>query len=58
MLPTDVTSDIFLIVCATFLLTGLVQLTWRIFTKRLITGVLAPAAWRTIPFILLVWYVH
>ncbi len=43
---------------ATFFLTSLLQMGWRVFRKQSPTGLTAPAAWRTIPFLLACWYVH
>ncbi len=42
----------------TFFLTSLLQLGWRLMRKQSPTGSPAPAAWRTIPFLLACWYVH
>jgi hypothetical protein len=30
----------------------------RLFQKQSLTGTKSPAAWRTIPFLLMVWHVH
>ena len=38
--------------------TALVQLLYRRFAARPLTGFCTPGAWRTIPFVLLLWYVH
>jgi Flp pilus assembly protein protease CpaA len=42
----------------TFFLTSLLQMGWRLIGKQSPTGSAAPAAWRTIPFVLAYWYVH
>lgn len=57
-LPVEFTSEIFLSLCIVFLGTALLQITWRLIRKQRTLDILSPAAWRTIPFILLVWYVH
>ncbi len=43
---------------ATFFLTSLLQMGWRLIRKQMPTGSAAPAAWRTVPFVLICWYVH
>ncbi len=43
---------------ATFFLTSLLQISWRLIRKQMPTGLAAPAAWRTLPFLLACWYVH
>ncbi len=57
-LPAEYSSHSFLILCIVFFGTGLAQVIWRLIRKQGLTSKLAPAAWRTIPFVLLVWYVH
>lgn len=42
----------------TFFLTSLLQMGWRLIRKQTPTGSAAPAAWRTVPFVLICWYVH
>jgi Flp pilus assembly protein protease CpaA len=42
----------------TFFLTSLAQILWRLMRKQSTVPSLTPAAWRTIPFVLLLWYVH
>lgn len=58
MLPAEFSSYLLVFLFASFLGTGLLQIIWRMVRKRPATGDLAPAAWRTIPFLLLCWYVH
>ncbi|MFT3892755.1 MAG: A24 family peptidase [Anaerolineales bacterium] len=57
-LPVEFTSASFLLLCIAFVGTALLQMIWRHIRKQQTVDVLAPAAWRTIPFLLLVWYVH
>jgi Flp pilus assembly protein protease CpaA len=57
-LPVEFTSETFLSLCVVFIGTSLLQITWRLIRKQRTVEILAPAAWRTIPFILLVWYVQ
>lgn len=57
-LPVNVSAQTLSLIFLTFLLTGLLQLTWRWIHKRSITNILTPGAWRTIPFLLLCWNVH
>ncbi len=40
------------------LITGALQMLWRLIRKRPAGGLKTPAAWRTVPFLLMVWYVH
>ena len=57
-LPVEYSSYSLLFLFVTFFITGLVQIIWRIARKQLPINSLTPGAWRTIPFILLCWYVH
>ena len=57
-MPVSGTTPILLPALATLLVTGLVQLLWRRVNNLPVTGVTSPAAWRTIPFVLLLWHVH
>ncbi len=45
-------------VFVTFFLTSLFQIGWRLIRKQTPTGSAAPAAWRTLPFLLACLYVH
>lgn len=47
-----------LLMVLSFLFTGTVQLIWKLIQKQPISGLRSPAAWRTIPFLLVFWYVH
>ncbi len=58
VLPVSVSVQAQPLIFLTFLLTGLLQLAWRWISKQPTTNLLTPGAWRTIPFILLCWYVH
>ena len=57
-LPGECSTQALPLMFLTFFLTGLAQLLWRWIRKQHSINHLAPAAWRTIPFILLCWYVH
>ena len=57
-MPIKPASNILLFMFGAFMITGLVQILWRIIKRQPVNGLLAPGAWRTIPFILLCWYVY
>ena len=57
-LPVEMSTQALPMMFLTFFLTGLVQLSWRLIRKQPVTNVLTTGAWRTIPFLLLCWYVH
>jgi Flp pilus assembly protein protease CpaA len=57
-IPPGQGADIPLILFASLLGTASIQLLFRKLIHRSVSGVRAPAAWRTIPFILWNWYVH
>jgi Flp pilus assembly protein protease CpaA len=57
-LPMNTSAQVLPLIFITFFLTGLLQLAWRWIRKQPISDLLTPGAWRTIPFILLFWYVH
>jgi Flp pilus assembly protein protease CpaA len=57
-LPPHFSESALSLMFLTFFGTGLMQLLWRWIRKQPTTDHLAPAAWRTIPFLLLVWHVH
>ena len=57
-LPDTNISSLLPLVFLSFLITGGVQFFWRLIQKQSLTGAKSPAAWRTIPFLLMVWYVH
>jgi len=57
-LPVEFTSNLLPLMFLSFLLTSLSQLLWRIIRKQPLAKQKSPAAWRTIPFLLLCWYVH
>ena len=57
-LPADATSQSLPFMFISFFITGLAQILWRVSRKQSISHSLTPAAWRTIPFILMCWYVH
>ncbi len=57
-LPVEMSTQELSLMFLAFFFTGLVQLTWRLMRKQPISSVLTPGAWRTIPFVLLCWYVH
>lgn len=57
-LPVELSTQVLPLIFLSFFLTGLIQITLRWIRKQPITNLLSPGAWRTIPFILLCWYVH
>ena len=57
-LPDSNTPSLILLVFLSFLVTSIIQFFWRLFHKQSFTGMKSPAAWRTIPFLLMVWHVH
>ena len=57
-LPIEYSEQAFPLIFLTFFLTGLGQIVWRVIRKQSLTNVLTPGAWRTIPFVLMCWYVH
>jgi Flp pilus assembly protein protease CpaA len=57
-LPNIFMPSLILLMFTAFSLTGISQMLWRIIKKLPIHGSKSPAAWRTIPFFLMVWYVH
>ena len=54
-LPLSISSLIVPAMFASLLITSLAQIGWRAWKKTSLTGVSSPAAWRTIPFLLLLW---
>lgn len=58
VLPANPTSNILFFMFGVFFITGLLQILWRIGKKKSAIGMLTPGAWRTIPFVLLCWYVY
>ena len=58
VLPDSNIPSLILLVSLSFLITGIMQMLWRLIRKQPTTGTKSPAAWRTIPFLLMVWYVH
>jgi prepilin peptidase CpaA len=57
-LPDEHSSQALLMLFISFLLSGLMQILWRVIQSRSIANSITPAAWRAIPFVLLCWYVH
>jgi len=57
-LPIEISTQALPLMFLTFFFTGLLQLAWRLIRKQPAANLLAPAAWRTIPFLLLCWYAH
>jgi len=57
-IPPNQGADIPPVLFASLLGTALIQLLFRKLTRRSISGLRTPAAWRTIPFILWNLYVH
>ena len=58
VLPASNIPSLILLMSLSFFITGVFQFIWRFFQKQSLTGMKSPAAWRTIPFLLMVWYVH
>ena len=57
-LPNTNIPSLTLLVSTSFLLTGIAQILWRFIRRQTISGIKSPAAWRVIPFLVMVWYVH
>ena len=57
-LPVESSSQALSFMFISFFLSGVAQILWRAIKQTSNTHALTPAAWRTIPFILLCWYVH
>lgn len=57
-LPMEISIKALPLMFLTFFFTGLIQLAWRWIRKQPISNLPTPAAWRTIPFLLLCGYVH
>ena len=57
-LPMELSPHMPPLMFLSFFLTGLAQILWRAARKQLTSNQPTPGAWRTIPFILLAWYVH
>ena len=57
-LPLEYSMQVFPLILLTFLLTSLSQTLLRVMRKQPLTNTLTPGAWRTIPFLLMCWYVH
>jgi Flp pilus assembly protein protease CpaA len=58
-LPVEYGLNAVPLIFPSFLLTAMLQLLWRSIKKhRPLVEQKAPAAWRTIPFLLMCWYVH
>jgi len=57
-LPDSNTPSLILLIFLSFLSTSILQFFWRLIQKQSLTGTKSPAAWRVVPFLLMVWYVH
>lgn len=57
-LPDSHIPSLILFVFLSFLITGMLQMLWRLLRKRPASSIKTPAAWRVIPFLLMVWHVH
>lgn len=57
-LPDPFSPVFILFIFITFFITGLGQMIWRMARNQTVKGVTSTAAWRTIPFLLMVWYAH
>lgn len=57
-LPNSNIPSLILLMFLSFLITSILQLLWRLTHKQSLTGTKSPAAWRALPFLLMVWHVH
>jgi Flp pilus assembly protein protease CpaA len=57
-LPVELSFHSLPFMFVSIFLTGLAQMLWRVARREPIINQLTPAAWRTLPFILLSWHVH
>ena len=57
-LPDSFSSPILLLIFLSLFITSALQILWQAIRRKPVLGVSAAAAWRTIPFLLLFWYVH
>jgi Flp pilus assembly protein protease CpaA len=57
-LPDSSTTSLMPLIFMSLFATSLAQISWRTICKQPIGGAKTPAAWRTIPFLLMFWYVH
>ena len=57
-LPIEQSSQVLPFMFVSFFITSLVQIFWRAIRKQPTAHLKTPAAWRTIFFLLLCWYVH
>jgi len=57
-LPDSNFPSLILLVFLSFLITSILQFIWRLIQNQSLTGTKSPAAWRVIPFLLMVWHVH
>ena len=57
-LPVELEAQALPFLFLSFFITSLAQIMWRLLARQSTTKQLTPAAWRTIPFIFLCWYVH
>jgi hypothetical protein len=56
-LPLSIHQFLMPVFFGSLFITSLVQVGWRVWRKTPLAGISAPAAWRTIPFILTLWIV-
>ena len=57
-LPVESSSQALSLMFISFFLSGVAQILWRVIKQTSTPHALTPGAWRTIPFIVLCWYVH
>ena len=57
-LPDTNIPSLIPLVFLSFLLTGMVQMLWRFIHRQTLSGTKSPAAWRVIPFLVMVCYAH
>ncbi len=58
LMPVSAAPVLLSAAMSAWLLSGAGQIFYRWLRKRPLTGISSPAAWRTIPFVALAWYVH
>ena len=60
-MPLSISEKVLPVMFAALFGTGLIQLAWRRWRRKRqtpVTGISTPAAWRTILFVEVLWYVH
>lgn len=57
-LPDSSASPLLLLIFLSLFITSAIQILWQAIRRKPVLGVSSAAAWRTIPFLLMFWYVH